>query len=61
MKREDTSIKCPKCKHVQGEHLYDLVEAGDMEGQFEHDCSKCHETFLIKFEFRPFIEEVDAE
>ena len=61
MKREDVKIKCPNCQEVQAEDIHDLVDPGDMEGQMELECHACRESFLVKYEYRAFIEEVTSE
>lgn len=49
-------IQCPKCGRYQEEMLYDLVEAGDMEGDFKMDCEHCEAVFVVKYAFKPFVE-----
>jgi uncharacterized C2H2 Zn-finger protein len=40
-------IECPQCGHL---HPYDdLIEVGDMSGEFDMDCDKCGELFKVDF------------
>lgn len=48
------AIQCPHCKKEQFDPLTDLVETGDMDGSFKHECENCNEIFVVYFEFRPF-------
>ena len=43
-------IKCPYCRVIQSDDIHDLVEGGDMEGQFEHKCESCEKNFKVGFE-----------
>ncbi|MFU1714135.1 hypothetical protein ACM392_01075 [Bacillus amyloliquefaciens] len=51
MKNESVSvidaIKCPHCAHVM--EFYDYIEGGDMSGEFEMNCEKCHKPFHVDF------------
>lgn len=48
------AIQCPHCEKEQFDALDDLVEVGDMEGSFEHECENCNENFTVHFEYRPY-------
>ena len=50
----NNAIQCPHCEKEQIDGLDDLVEVGDMEGSFEHECEECNKKFTIHFEYRPY-------
>lgn len=41
-------IVCPHCNTKI--EPWDYVETGDMEGEFEMDCTECGESFKVSFE-----------
>ncbi|WP_400194638.1 hypothetical protein [Lysinibacillus telephonicus] len=48
------TIECPYCKKEQFDTLDDLVDSGDMEGSFPHECENCNNVFTVEFEYRPY-------
>lgn len=48
-------LYCPHCKNVQVDEIHDLVEGGDMDGTFSHDCEECGKTFTVEYEYKPYI------
>lgn len=57
--KQTSQVQCPKCKKSQEDNIYDLVDAGDVEGSFEMECGHCETVFLVKYAFKPFVETME--
>ena len=49
------AIICPNCRELQDDSILDLLDVGDMEGEFEMHCIECTEPFRVKFMFLPIV------
>lgn len=43
--KETVLIECPHCNKSQIEDIYDLVDTGDQEGEFNINCNECKKEF----------------
>lgn len=49
--KETSKIECPHCEKIQEEDIYDFVDTGDQEGNFELKCEDCEKDFMVEFQF----------